>query len=24
VARQAISPWFGGTFDPETFADQYA
>ena len=19
VARRAISPWFGGTFDPETF-----
>ncbi len=24
VARESLSPWFGGTFDPETFAAQHA
>jgi dethiobiotin synthetase len=23
VARESLSPWFGGTFDPETFAAQH-
>jgi dethiobiotin synthetase len=24
VARRSLSPWFGGTFDPESFTDHYA